>query len=1248
MAILTVLSLTVLLVIGNILGTEAEGLLNTADNSFPVAFPTASLVLVQFQEKGNGTTPTIPPNTTLAQLPSEYIIEIEVNVSDPAVLNELQCLLQKVSFPFQVNTRINITHVNLTTVCNISECTIPSKGPFCPASTTPTIPPTTTLDTTSTKPPTTTLGTTSSFTVSTTQLPSEYIIEIEVNVSDPAVLNELQCLLQKVSFPFQVNTRINITHVNLTTVCNISECTIPSKGPFCPASTTPTIPPTTTLDTTSTKPPTNTPGTTPSYNVSTDTTSTKPPTKTPDTTSTKPPTKIPAPVNVGMPTTTAKKATPTSVGMPTTTAKAKFDLHMSFKIIGQTYNPRLNDTSSQEYIQLEKIVKNAIDEIFRMTVKGYIGVSDIRFSSGSVITTYIIGTNKVNSSEIQKANEEVVSTLQSYNVDNTSFTAALIENTFENLNMVFYGDNMSLNCNPTVDKEGNKVTWKLNGMNITSASKYAINEMTSNLIVKSILISDSGTYECSVQIGVVQFIRKKYIAVQPTPAVIVENQVSYSRCNQKVELKCCGRAPNFSLQWIENSQQLTSCNDIISCKDNCTTIDVTCQNEGEIKTFICKMTFEKKELTKEATVHFIKNGVIFTCNDSVYGPGTENDIAVVGCVNETEGSRAAQCKSSKWTFVNNTCLSPAIKELQLKSQVLDKDIPGFVQELYQVNMKLIDDVVISTANILTDVDILQNIIVAINKNGTRFNESVIQNFLNTVDILVSEETTLTWNILNNNTNTNGTGSKLLNTVEEIVKVISNPSTNISTSTLQLNKAIYSEDYNISYFNSTDNVMVFQSMPSSRSEITTVRFLTLDIVLPPRNLTSSNNTINGAVLLAYTNSTVAKVTLTFKIRNRTLGNPQCVFWNFTETAWDSSGCEVQPGGNESITCVCNHLTSFSILMSPFIPEAFRRILDFITYIGVAISMGSLVLCLIIEAIVWTAVTRNNISHMRHVTIVNIAVSLLIANIWFIIGAAISNVKTPVGPCSAATFFIHFFYLALFFWMLISGVLLFYHMVMVFSHMSKRVMMAISFTVGYGAPLIIAVVTVAVTAPQNGYFRPDDACWLNWFQTKALLAFVIPALAIVAINFIILIVVLYKLIRRGTGENQTDERNAVVVIARCIAVLTPFFGLTWGFGLGIMIEPQNIGLHIVFTVLNSLQGFFVLVFGILLDSRIRAALAGRFSFIHTSSNRTRSTSGGPSSSSGLGLFQRRGRRDAYHVSEAATSSQSNAASDSFLNT
>uniref|UniRef100_A0A671NCZ9 Adhesion G protein-coupled receptor F7 n=1 Tax=Sinocyclocheilus anshuiensis TaxID=1608454 RepID=A0A671NCZ9_9TELE len=272
----------------------------------------------------------------------------------------------------------------------------------------------------------------------------------------------------------------------------------------------------------------------------------------------------------------------------------------------------------------------------------------------------------------------------------------------------------------------------------------------------------------------------------------------------------------------------------------------------------------------------------------------------------------------------------------------------------------------------------------------------------------------------------------------------------------------------------------------------------------------------------------------------------VFWNFSLNTWDSTVCEAKPSRNEigKITCECNHTTSFSILMSPF--HIKHIALAYITYIGVAISMA----------------INDKKSFMRHVSIVNIAVSLLIANICFIIGAAITEQEQPtsVGRCSPAVFFMHFFYLALFFWMLMSALLLFYRTVMVLSQMSRAKMIVIAFIVGYGAPLLIAVITVASTAGPQNYISKKNACWLNWYESKALLAL------------------------RGVGAaTQPDEKHALVVIARCVAFLTSLFGLTWGFGFGTMVS-QDLGVHVVFVILSSLQGFFVLVFGTLLDSKV----------------------------------------------------------------
>uniref|UniRef100_A0A3Q1IJK7 Adhesion G protein-coupled receptor F7 n=1 Tax=Anabas testudineus TaxID=64144 RepID=A0A3Q1IJK7_ANATE len=375
------------------------------------------------------------------------------------------------------------------------------------------------------------------------------------------------------------------------------------------------------------------------------------------------------------------------------------------------------------------------------------------------------------------------------------------------------------------------------------------------------------------------------------------------------------------------------------------------------------------------------------------------------------------------------------------------------------------------------------------------------------------------------------------------------------------------------FNSSVDVAISEATGGNKL-LTIITFSLMDNVLPARNeLNLTSAIINGKVVLIQSSANVSNISLTFVVTNDSLKNPECVFWNFNLSrglgGWDNTGCKLV-NNNQTVTCNCNHLTSFSILMSPFSTN--DPVLDYITYIGVSISMASLIICLIIEAVIWRKIRKNNTSYLRHVTIVNIAVSLLIADIWFIIGAAISAAKEEnTAACSAATFFIHYFYLALFFWMLASALLLLYRTVSVFDGgLSKASMLVIGFSLGYGAPLIIVVVTIAATAPRQVYIQGAKICWLNWNESKALLAFVIPALTIVVIDLIILLVVLYKMLRRRVGgASHAAERNALVVIARTLAVLTPFFGITWGLGIGTMTDPYNRGLLIAFALFNSLQ-------------------------------------------------------------------------------
>uniref|UniRef100_A0A3B3VNY7 G-protein coupled receptors family 2 profile 2 domain-containing protein n=1 Tax=Poecilia latipinna TaxID=48699 RepID=A0A3B3VNY7_9TELE len=158
------------------------------------------------------------------------------------------------------------------------------------------------------------------------------------------------------------------------------------------------------------------------------------------------------------------------------------------------------------------------------------------------------------------------------------------------------------------------------------------------------------------------------------------------------------------------------------------------------------------------------------------------------------------------------------------------------------------------------------------------------------------------------------------------------------------------------------------------------------------------------------------------------------------------------------------------------------------------------------------------------------------------------------------------------MLASALLLLYRTVFVFEGgLSKTSMLVIGFVLGYAAPLVIAVTTMAVTVPSHKYIRENHGCWLNWEDSKALLAFLAPALMIVAINFLILLVVIYKMVsRRGVrNTGQGKEQHVLVVIARSLAVLTPFFGLTWSLGIGTIIAPKNKEVNFAFVFFNSLQ-------------------------------------------------------------------------------
>ncbi|XP_069092168.1 adhesion G protein-coupled receptor F5-like [Pleurodeles waltl] len=660
----------------------------------------------------------------------------------------------------------------------------------------------------------------------------------------------------------------------------------------------------------------------------------------------------------------------------------------------------------------------------------------------------------------------------------------------------------------------------------------------------------------------------------------------------------------------------------------------TCPAERDTVGIYCKFTntLKSEVSSKEIQlVYFTAKETEVTCRHKDLGEGTEGATAVIQCnrvIPSTVGSINYTCKKDGWSKTESNCVSSVINDRVLQLEVLLKgpnfqqQIPNYLANLSSTVIGIKENVSSSHADIVAILDILQTVSDTVNTVA----EDSMKNVIDIVSVIVESRTA--WEDLRPAEKITKS-SRLLRATETFAKkleIVNNSidieaeSRNISVkgANITADNGIYNTKFNFS--DAAGDVLIPSGFLSIDTTVVTIAYNSLVDILPGDN---NNTEVNSLVMSTVLNKNISKndfkIVMTFPVFNRSLVEARCVYWNFSQAngtgGWDTRGCQANGTGN-AVTCTCDHLTSFSILMSSSnkFTKSDRDMLNYITYIGVGISLASLFLCIVIEALVWKSVTKNKTSYMRHVCLVNIAVSLLIADIWFLVGARMSdileeaaknNTFTNAGDaCVAATFFTQFFYLSLFFWMLTMGLILFYRMVYVFHDMSKSTMMAISFCLGYGCPLIISVITVAVTQPRNLY-REELTCWLNFTSTKAFLAFVVPALIIVGANFIILIVVMVKLLRPSVGDKpKKEEKSTLIKIAKSVAVLTPLLGLTWGFGIGTMSSGDKV-IHGIFAALNSLQGLFILVFATLWDSKVREALLHRFSLSSWASQQTKST-------------------------------------------
>ncbi|KAF5909637.1 sodium-dependent multivitamin transporter-like, partial [Clarias magur] len=612
------------------------------------------------------------------------------------------------------------------------------------------------------------------------------------------------------------------------------------------------------------------------------------------------------------------------------------------------------------------------------------------------------------------------------------------------------------------------------------------------------------------------------------------------------------------------------------------------QQEYNVACLFTNRNGDKRNATLSIPV--IYNNSVICAQDLIWPEAKANFMAKLQCNPHETGFTSRNCTGSTnpgtWGQEISQCVNTDIWNLLTDAQNLQRGI-GLVQQnadsLFSRLRDHSEDQVINTfPNINASVNVLDTLHNASDIQGSLFNEGIITNFVKSSSNLLNQTLLNSWKSSITQTSFD-LAITYLKAVEGVVVRI-----NMSMKNAQVeeNVELMICDKSRAACSSVFNV----TLDEVKETVHMTKLYNLPLLLP-----KPNNSIQNDFLLSVIAKNTSKISMEFPIKRLPNHKIFCMYFNFKASNWSDDGCS-WGGPSAPNLCTCNHLSAFMSLMST--TPVTLLYADEITYAGLGISICSLVLCLAVEFLVWNTVVKSNISHFRHTVLVNIALCLLIAHCTFL-ASSFSN--TAISQwCMAFTVMKHFCFLAVFFWMLCMSLGLLHQMIFVFIQLRKKVYLVLCFILGYVCPLFIVISTVITydNGALDSYYV-NTTCWLIYEDTLqgSIHAFVIPVGIIVLVNMFTMVVVISRILKPTLSEGKShDEKEIVRSVIRIVILLTPVLGITWIFGFCVLLfdltmEPGAQIVNYAFNILNSFQGFFILLTGCFGEKKVRDALLMR---------------------------------------------------------
>ncbi|XP_067310523.1 adhesion G protein-coupled receptor F4 [Pseudorasbora parva] len=820
------------------------------------------------------------------------------------------------------------------------------------------------------------------------------------------------------------------------------------------------------------------------------------------------------------------------------------------------------------------------------------------FRAGSVIVDYTVQL-------LGEASIDKLVTLTTSLEKTKLVTTGIIIITVPENQPIDIGSTVDITCTPPQPPPAglSDVEWFLTDANnkTTQITKGIEAELTNKsltniLQLKNISGSWEGTFKCIYKQGSIEHTASKELDIALLPEIQAWSNPQFPDCRDEtkkvqceIECKILNSSENYTIQWdggvttqvTENQGKFISykAEMTINCRDNKETVSITCRLTNV-------RSRKNKSASATVAINIIKKNSLFCSEDKGWPIAKSNFTASMPCVNSAVGLKTRECnEKGNWQNEISSCVNVELDDIKKNVEALNKGI-GFIKDDAKFIFESIWRTTTSnTFNAFSNIQTSIGIFGAMNnvslRQSNQWNDSVMPDLVNSASNFLND--TNAWKNPEGKTNLSIT---FLQTIERMMN-------NSNLSSL----VPYKYD-NVELKICKRDCKTFNASVTADSGVAVVAFSNLYQIFPqPENITATSETTILSVTNVNNTNTTKIVELMFEYSNTRLPNyiMYCVFWDETNNKWSEEGCNWGGADNPKL-CTCNHNSAFTILMSK--TEETLPYMEELTYVGLGISIVSLVICLIIEILIWDTVVKSDISNFRHVAIFNICLCLLLADCAFLASAEPEKIR---DWCFYITVVKHFFFLTVFFWMLCLSFVILHQIIFVFDHLRKRVFMGLSITLGYVCPILCVAITLI--AFKNGAVKEyysEKTCWLIYKGAfkGSIFAFVFPVGTIVFINFFTLAVVIMKIVTPTVSEAKArDEKEVAKSMIKTMVFLSPVLGITWILGffvLDIDLTKKTLAYFVnyTFTILNSLQGFFILLTNCLGEKKVRDALRKRF--------------------------------------------------------